>query len=100
MYRKDMMKHKPHNMPMTKYSKLVSEWWKKLSADEKAKLQRQYQIDRDQKLQKVVSARDIAETREEIECENSRYQDEANILPKGMKKDCYFTESPTENFEI
>ncbi|CAI2174607.1 5741_t:CDS:1 [Funneliformis geosporum] len=57
MYRKDMMKHKPHNMPMTKYSKLVSEWWKKLSADEKAQLQRKYQIDRDQKLQKEANAR-------------------------------------------
>ncbi|CAI2183148.1 7196_t:CDS:1 [Funneliformis geosporum] len=94
MYRKDMMKHKPHNMPMTKYSKLVSEWWKKLSADEKAQLQRKYQIDRDQKLQNEVNAanaRDVAETREEIEYENSRYQDEVNILPKGMKKDCYFT---------
>ncbi|CAG8665472.1 1552_t:CDS:1 [Funneliformis caledonium] len=50
MYRKDMMKYRPHNMPMTKFSKLVSEWWKNLSVDEKARLQRQYQIDRDQEL--------------------------------------------------
>ncbi|CAG8665445.1 1550_t:CDS:1, partial [Funneliformis caledonium] len=50
-YRKEMMKRKPPNMQMTDYSKLVSEWWKKLSANEKAKLQRRYQIERDQEVQ-------------------------------------------------
>ncbi|CAI2170845.1 5389_t:CDS:1 [Funneliformis geosporum] len=85
-------------MPMTKYSKLVSEWWKRLSADEKAKLKRQYQIDRDQKLLKEVNAIEVAKT-EEIECENSRHQNEANNLPKGMISDCHFTVIPTESFE-
>jgi len=51
-YRKEMMRYKPHNMPMTKYSKLVSEWWKNLPKDKKTELQRNYQInrDKDQKL--------------------------------------------------
>ncbi|CAG8715427.1 8333_t:CDS:1 [Funneliformis caledonium] len=61
MYRKDMMKYKPHNMPMTKYSKLVSAWWKNIPAEEKARLQRRYQIDRDQKLQEY--ARNKIETK-------------------------------------
>ncbi|CAG8450790.1 12346_t:CDS:2 [Funneliformis mosseae] len=30
-YRKEMMKHKPPNMQMTEYSKLVSKWWRNLS---------------------------------------------------------------------
>ncbi|CAG8464184.1 16041_t:CDS:1 [Funneliformis caledonium] len=46
-FRKDMMRYKPYNMPMTKYSQLVSGWWKKLSKDKKSELQKQYQIKRD-----------------------------------------------------
>ncbi|CAI2167380.1 5193_t:CDS:1 [Funneliformis geosporum] len=50
LYRKEMMKYKPYNMQMTKYSKLVSEKWKELSEVEKNELQRRYQIKRDQKM--------------------------------------------------
>ncbi|CAG8593806.1 17049_t:CDS:1 [Funneliformis caledonium] len=48
-YRKEMMKKKPHNMPMTEYSRLVSKWWKELSEPKKSELQRRYHIDRDRK---------------------------------------------------
>ncbi|CAI2170842.1 7399_t:CDS:2 [Funneliformis geosporum] len=52
-FRKEMMKYKPYNnMPMTKYSKFVSERWKNLSEEAKVELQRQYQINRDQKLRR------------------------------------------------
>ncbi|CAG8605245.1 16516_t:CDS:1 [Funneliformis caledonium] len=123
MYRKDMMKYKPHNMPMTKYSKLVSGWWKNIPAEEKARLQRRYQIDRDQKrnvnaradINQIGSREDkinqdyrdqIDSTDSLSECNLQRkYQDhrdltinEANNLPKGMKKDCYLTDSLSENF--
>ncbi|CAG8665917.1 2209_t:CDS:1, partial [Funneliformis caledonium] len=48
-YRKEMMERKPPNMSMTKYSKLVSYWWRKIPENEKAERKRQYQINRDQK---------------------------------------------------
>ncbi len=50
-YRKDMMRNKPYNIPMTEFSKLVSEQWKRLTRDEKTELQRKYQINRDKKSQ-------------------------------------------------
>ncbi|CAI2170197.1 19546_t:CDS:1 [Funneliformis geosporum] len=49
-YRNDMMTKKPHNMPMTEYSRLVSKWWKELSESKKSELQMRYHIDRDRKL--------------------------------------------------
>ncbi|CAI2165534.1 14857_t:CDS:1 [Funneliformis geosporum] len=52
MFRKNMMKHKPPNMTMRQYSKLVSKWWEKLSIDKKDELRRQYQIQRDRKKEK------------------------------------------------
>ncbi|CAG8521771.1 973_t:CDS:1, partial [Funneliformis mosseae] len=55
LFRKEMMRYKPYNMQMTKYSKIVSEKWKKLSEVEKNELQRRYQINRDQKLQNPVN---------------------------------------------
>ncbi|CAG8627707.1 941_t:CDS:2 [Funneliformis caledonium] len=51
LYRKEMMRDKPYNMTMVRFSKLVSEKWKRLSEDEKTELQRRYQINRDQKSQ-------------------------------------------------
>ncbi|CAG8542466.1 4615_t:CDS:1 [Funneliformis mosseae] len=119
MYRKDMMKHKPHNMPMTKFSKLVSEWWKKLPVDEKA--------NRDQTFRNEINVRaissqsDVSKTREDkinqdyrdhiepstvtdslSECNHQKNGEqtinEANNLPMGMKRDCYLTESPSGIF--
>ncbi|CAI2167381.1 5194_t:CDS:2 [Funneliformis geosporum] len=49
-YRKERMKGRPHNITMTEFSKIVSEEWKKLSEEEKAKWQRKYHINRDQKV--------------------------------------------------
>ncbi|CAG8578031.1 14205_t:CDS:1 [Funneliformis mosseae] len=54
LYRKEMMRDKPYNMTMVRFSKLVSEKWKQLSEDEKTELQRRYQINRDQKSQNSV----------------------------------------------
>src|ERR1043165_3392010 len=48
-YRKEMMNHRPRNMPMKSYSKWIAIHWKNLSNDEKAQLQRKYQIKRDKK---------------------------------------------------
>ncbi|CAG8667289.1 2062_t:CDS:1 [Funneliformis caledonium] len=61
-YRNEMMKDRPLNIPMTKFSRMVSKEWKKLSEYEKAKWQRKYHISRD--------ATDIAK------CENLKLQDE------------------------
>ncbi len=58
-YRKEMMRYKPYNIPMTKFSKLVSEKWKQLSEEEKTELQRQYQINSDQKRKNTVHVNDI-----------------------------------------
>ncbi|CAG8665093.1 1854_t:CDS:1 [Funneliformis mosseae] len=49
IYRSEMMKFRPSNIPMKSYSKQVSGWWKKLSRENKDELQRRYQINRDQK---------------------------------------------------
>ncbi|CAI2181708.1 15889_t:CDS:1 [Funneliformis geosporum] len=71
IYRKEMMKFKPSNIKMTEYSKLVSEWWKNHSIDEKWKLQRQYQIDRDQESQHTSN--EIAEEGTDSNIINSIY---------------------------
>ncbi len=62
-YRKEMMRYKPYNMAMTKYSKLVSKWWRNLSENEKTKWQRKYQINRDQNLQNTVNTDNINTTK-------------------------------------
>ncbi|CAG8667303.1 2063_t:CDS:1 [Funneliformis caledonium] len=54
-YRNERMKDRPPNITMTEFSKIVSEDWKKLSEEGKVKLQRKYQIIRDQKMQSIVS---------------------------------------------
>ncbi|CAI2181216.1 1887_t:CDS:1 [Funneliformis geosporum] len=50
-YRNERMKDRPPNITMAEFSKIVSEEWKLLSEYEKAKWQRNYQINRDQNLQ-------------------------------------------------
>ncbi|CAG8542485.1 4616_t:CDS:2 [Funneliformis mosseae] len=87
-------------------------------AEEKARLQRCYQIDRDQKRNVNVRAvinqidkinqdyRDQIDSTDSLsKCNLQRHQEhrdltinEANNLPKGMKKDCYLTDSLSENF--
>ncbi|CAI2167378.1 5192_t:CDS:2 [Funneliformis geosporum] len=52
--RAEMMRDKPYNMTMVRFSKLVSEKWKELSENEKTELQRRYQINRDQKSRNSV----------------------------------------------
>ncbi|CAG8562397.1 14603_t:CDS:1, partial [Funneliformis mosseae] len=59
-YRNEMMKYKPNNIQMTKYSQLMSEKWKELSEIDKTELQRQYQINRDEKLSKRVEYETVA----------------------------------------
>src|ERR1044072_6088228 len=54
-YRNEMMKSKPQNITMAKFSKLVSIKWKQLSKEEKDQWQRRYQINRDRKSQRTAS---------------------------------------------
>ncbi|CAI2188487.1 8139_t:CDS:2 [Funneliformis geosporum] len=78
-YRNEMMKKKPLNMTMTEYSKLVSDWWRKIPEYEKAKRKRQYQINRDQK-QLLNEKWDPRDTRYGFSAESS----EAEELAEGL----------------
>ncbi|CAI2184733.1 12831_t:CDS:1 [Funneliformis geosporum] len=46
-YRTEMLKFKPNNITMTEFSKQISTKWKNLSVEEKAELQKKYQISRE-----------------------------------------------------
>ncbi|CAG8631040.1 4447_t:CDS:1 [Funneliformis caledonium] len=91
LYRKEMMNHRRPNTPMTEFSKLVSKEWKNLSDHEKMKWKRNYQTSRDKKLQNTDSPIAI-----ENEHKSSNFLNKD--LSKMLKKDCFLTESPSEEF--
>ncbi|CAG8456385.1 14926_t:CDS:1 [Funneliformis mosseae] len=114
LFRKEMMKYKPYNnIPMTKYSKFVSEIWKNLSEIEKLYLQRKYQINRDQKLrQEHVTGSDQCNVIHErghkhigrlqknvtdkIEITSNHHVLNTKVVASGLIRDCFFTESPPD----
>src|ERR1044071_10056165 len=76
-FRKEMMNHRPRNMPMKSYSKWIAIQWKNLPNDVKDQLQRKYQIKRD-KRQKSRSAK--------------------RKKPSKIKQNGYLTESASTDF--
>ncbi len=100
-FRNEMVKFKPYNIPMKIYSKQVSELWKGLSKDEKTKLQRIYQINRDQNLQNAVSEDEIGVGRIDEGSNAIATEDESSYnlsFYDKVRKDCYLTENPSESF--
>ncbi|CAI2167385.1 5196_t:CDS:1 [Funneliformis geosporum] len=80
-YRNERMKDRTLNITMTEFSKQISEEWKKLSEEGKLKLQRNYQIIRDQKMQSVISERVVVSDQMEkhqtvIDNENANNEDD------------------------
>ncbi|CAG8470740.1 12582_t:CDS:1 [Funneliformis caledonium] len=111
-------------MPMTEYSKFVSERWKNLSEREKLYLQRKYQINRDQELRRehvtvsdqcnviherghkhigrlqknVTDKIEIASNHHVLSNRSETDQIVASpkVVASGLIRDCFFTESPSD----
>jgi len=106
-YRNEMLKYKPYNMPMSEFSKLASEWWKKLSKDEKVELQKIYQINRDRNMEFANHSLYVTNgdnftnysvsRDEKLQHENyiNAYQMNSNPV---LIRDCFLTDSPSERF--
>ncbi|CAG8526327.1 8275_t:CDS:2 [Funneliformis mosseae] len=102
MYRKDMMKYRPHNMPMTKFNrdqKLINVNVRAENDQIGAREDKISQDYRDQ-IEYEHSTVSLLECNLQRKHQNHKGQtiNEANNLPKGMKKDCYLTDNPSENF--
>jgi len=98
IYRKNMMKCKPYKMSMTDYSKLVSKWWKDLPKEEKAKMLKEYHIDRDTDVSKspTVTATQRYNNESSIDCPIC-----LNINPPPISNYSLFEfEDFSENFNI
>ncbi|CAI2181477.1 20142_t:CDS:1 [Funneliformis geosporum] len=67
-YRNEMMQYNKDNLPMTEFSKLVSQNWRDMPEDKKAERMRNYQIRRDQRSSNTVNEHAIAVQKSESSC--------------------------------